>query len=358
MLKFAFLVILIVVMALSQLSGLTKMQQPAVFELAYPSYFGKGFSIPKDNPMTRQGVELGRMLFYERALSFDNSMSCATCHQQAFAFTDGEKFSKGVTGKAQQRNTMALVNLLWVKDFFWDGRVRGLEQQVEVPLTSAHEMGQSWAKTVEKLTAMPLYRRQFKAAFGDAGIDQHRIAKALAQFERTLISSDSKYDRYLRGAYQPTATELNGITLFYGSGQPGARGGFCAHCHGGPKTYQELYMNNGLDSVFKDSGRFAWTGKDYDRGRFRVVSLRNIALTAPYMHDGRFASLEEVVDHYSDQVVQTAFLSPFLLDVGGKQIRLTTKEKKEIVSFLHMLTDSSFISNPQFGDPFTTKQKI
>jgi cytochrome c peroxidase len=184
-----------------------------------------------------------------------------------------------------------------------------------------------------------------------------RIVKAISQFERTLISANSRYDQYLNNTYKPTAEEVKGMELFNAGPNPakGIRGANCAHCHGGPKTYMELFHNNGLDSVPKDLGIAALTGLPGDKGRFKVPTLRNIALTAPYMHDGRFKTLDEVIDHYSEHIKQSASLSSFLQDEsniqGGTSLKLLPQEKKELIAFLNMLTDSTFINNPQFSDP-------
>lgn len=333
------------------------------FEIQYPAYFGNRTFVPENNPTTVTGVELGRALFYEKSLSANNSISCATCHQQELAFTDGKKFSTGVDGSLQPRNTMSLANLLWVENFFWDGRARGLELQGTTPLTGLHEMGQDLAVSAGKLKLQKNYVRMFEHAFGPGAITAEKILRALAQFERTLVSADSKYDQYLQGRYQPTRSELNGISLFYNGTDvsKNLRGANCSHCHGGPKTYTELFHNNGLDTAFADTGRESVTGQSNDRGRFRVVSLRNIALTAPYMHDGRFASLQEVVDHYSDEIRASPTLSPFLsagstmqtaADSQNKSLQLSSTEKQDLIAFLNMLTDSSFITNKQFSDPF------
>lgn len=335
-------------------------RSPADTSVAYclSCIFRQQDSHPEDNPTTEEGVALGRMLFYETALSANNKISCATCHEQRRAFTDGKDFSAGADGVLQTRNTMSLANLLWVRHFFWDGRAGSLEEQAVTPLTSAHEMGQSLAASVEKLRAKKIYAIRFNAAFGSDSITPACILKALAQFERTLVSASSRYDRYLRGDYKPTASELNGMTLFFGSPDPARhiRGASCGHCHGGPKTYNELFHNNGLDSVPKDIGREAVTGQAYDRGRFRVVTLRNIALTAPYMHDARFKTLEEVIDHYSGHIVKSPTLSPFLEDnsntSNGSGLNLTKQEKQDIIAFLNMLTDSTFITDKRFSNPF------
>lgn len=312
-------------------------KKPTPVQIVYPEYFGNRIFVPVDNPTTKEGVYLGRMLFYETALSAGDRISCGSCHQQRYAFTDGEKFSRGADGSLQPRNTMSLVNLLWVRHFFWDGRADGLEQQAETPLTAVHEMGQSLEVSVRKLRQRKMYARLFEDAFGDDSITGDRIIKALSQFERTLVSANAPYDAYLRGDYTPTASETNGMLLFFES---------CGHCHGGAKTFTELFHNNGLDSVPADNGREAITGQAFDKGRFRVVTLRNIALTAPYMHDGRFNTLEEVITHYNEHIIETELSSPFL-----RKPDLDEQGKKDLLAFLHMLTDSSFITDKRFSKP-------
>jgi len=330
---------------------------PQPYTLNYPAYFGGRFTIPENNPMTREAVALGRLLFYEPRLSGNNQVTCATCHQQKLAFTDGKAFSVGVDGTLTRRSSMSLTNLLWVRNLFWDGRVSGLEAQAVVPLTDPHEMGQALEASVAKLKGDVSYREKFVQAFGPGDITGENLLKALAQFERTLISADSRYDKYLRGEYQPTAQEQRGIKLFMTppSPQRNIRGANCSHCHGTPKTFVELFHNNGLDTLPKDAGRETITGQAIDRGRFRVPTLRNIALTAPYMHDGRFTTLKEVLNHYDEHVQQSATLSPFIAEAtntaGGKSLLLTEVEKSDLLCFLQMLTDSAFIDNPEFSDP-------
>lgn len=326
--------------------------------IAYPDYFGNRINISADNPTTEQGVALGRMLFYETALSANNKLSCATCHQQQHAFTDGRRFSKGFDDFVQPRNTMSLANLLWVRHYFWDGRSDALEKQAEIPMASPHEMGQSLAVSAKKLTDKKIYAARFNEAFGSDSITGEKIVKALAQFERTLVSANSRCDKYLQEQYKATPSELNGIKLFYDNPDLGknVRGASCGQCHGGPKTYSELFHNNGLDSMPEDKGREDITGQTIDRGRFRVVTLRNIALTAPYMHDGRFNTLEEVVAHYNEHIIPNKTLSTFLINnsntLNGKNLDLTSEEQKDVIAFLHMLTDSSFISDKRFSNPF------
>lgn len=333
-------------------------QHPHPYQFVYPAYFGHHYTIPSENPETIEGVELGRMLFYENALSSDNTVSCSSCHQQEHAFTENNTFSEGVGNVKQRRNTMALINVLWTNHFFWDGRTQGLENQLDTPLTNTHEMNQSFVASIRKLEDKKIYAAMFKAAFGDTSITEDRIKNAIAQFERTLISCNSKFDLYLQGKYEPTKAEREGIDLFYGNPTMAnfVRRPNCSHCHGGPKTYEELYMNNGLDSIYQDNGRAEITGADYDKGRFRVVTLRNIALTAPYMHDGRFNTLKEVIDHYSEHIVQSKELSPFLVNggngSGANSEKFSEEEKADLIAFLHMLTDSTFITAERFSDPF------
>jgi cytochrome c peroxidase len=324
----------------------------------YPAYFGNRTNIPANNPLTREGVYLGRLLFYETKLSAGNKISCGTCHQQQLAFTDGKAFSSGVDGVPTDRSAMSLANLLWVRNFFWDGRAVSLEQQALTPLTAPHEMGQLLPLSAKKLRHTNLYPGLFRAAFGTDSITGEQIVKALSQFERTLISAGSPYDHYLRGEYQPDAAAMRGMQLFMSAPNPekNIRGANCGHCHGTPKIYMELFHNNGLDSIPPDAGREKLSGLAADRGRFRVPTLRNIALTAPYMHDGRFHTLEEVLDHYSDHIISSASLSPVLRNTsnesGGTSLQLSAGEKKDIITFLQLLTDSGFINNPQFSNPF------
>ncbi len=252
---------------------------------------------------------------------------------------------------------MSLANLLWVRNFFWDGRSPGLEEQAKFPLTNEHEMGQTLSESARKLSKTTLYPPLFAKAFGSSLISEDKILKALSQFERTLISAGSDYDHYLAGSYTPTAQELRGLQLFENGPDPtrGIRGANCGHCHGGVKTFKELFHNNGLDSIANDIGRAQFTGQAADRARFRVPTLRNIMLTAPYMHDGRFTTIEQVLDHYSEHIRQSPTLSAFLQKIsnesGGKNLALTWDEKADLTAFLGMLTDSSFITNPAFSNP-------
>ena len=354
---FVILVLLGLITCLSGWSYINDAIETGLYQLIYPSNFGNRINVPADNPTTKQGVYLGRSLFYEKKLSANNTLSCASCHQQDKAFTDGKALSEGVDRVLTARNSMSLANLLWARKFFWDGRAGSLEDQAVIPMTNPHEMGQSLEISAKKLSNTVSYPALFKLVYGGDTITGERICKAISQFERTLISCNSRYDQYLKNVYQPTKQELNGMNLFMNAPNPekGIRGANCAHCHGGAKTYNELFHNNGLDSIPKDAGIETITGLATDRGRFKVPTLRNIALTAPYMHDGRFKTLEEVIDHYSDHVKESESLSTFLKgesnDIGGKTLHLKLEEKKDIIAFLNMLTDSAFITDPRFSDP-------
>lgn len=321
---------------------------------AYPRYFGNRIFSDSANPLTRAGVELGRHLFYEKALSHNSQLSCSSCHMQEKSFTDGLRFSVGAHGLKTPRNAMALVNLPWIRDFFWDGRARGLEAQAVFPLTNKEEMGQSLEESVMKLKQLKFYPSLFKSAFGSDSITGGRIVQALAQFERTLISANAPYDRYLLGRYVLTASEERGRELFFGM-----KGLGCGHCHAGPKLFAEVYHNNGLDVNLEDAGRANFTGAAGDKGRFRVVTLRNIGFTAPYMHDGRFETLEEVLDHYSEHVQPSETLSPFLKNKSSEKpgTPMNDQQKQDLLAFLATLNDTTFIKNPSFTNPFTNTKK-
>jgi cytochrome c peroxidase len=338
------------------LGAFTGRWSPTPYPLHYPAYFGNRINITDNNPLTVEGVTLGRMLFYDPRLSANGKISCASCHQQARAFTDGRCFSEGFDGTPTKRNSMTLANLLWVRHFFWDGRAVSMEAQVLTPLTDGHEMGMPLDSAVSRLQLAGFYAPLFTNAFGSPDITAQRFIMALTQFERTLISDNAPYDRYIRGEYQATAAEKRGIDLFFSNTRPasGARSAGCGNCHGGSKTFNEMYHNNGLDRIPADSGRADVTGMAYDLGRFRVVTLRNIALTAPYMHDGRFKTLQEVIDHYSDHIEPSATLSPSLRDTTNRSenFHLTPQEKSDLLAFLKMLTDSTFITDPRYSDPF------
>lgn len=313
--------------------------------------------LPPDNVPTVAGVLLGRMLFYEKMLSKDGSQACADCHRQPDAFSDIRRFSVGVENLPGKRQAMALVNLAWhTNGLFWDGRSPTLRDQALKPIQDPLEMNENLPNVVAKISAEKQYTDQFIRAFGDANVTPERIALAIEQFELSMISNNSKYDRYLRGAATLTDAEERGRVLFFTEFDPfgSTKGGECFHCHAGHNFTNDEYMNNGLDTdvSMTDEGRRKVTNDPADRGRFKVPSLRNIALTPPYMHDGRFATLEEVVDHYNTGVKNSQtveFILQYNLQPGGLQ--LTPQDKSDLVEFLKTLTDTDFVNNPAYKKP-------
>jgi cytochrome c peroxidase len=330
------------------------------YTLNTPFYLSK-YNIPVDNPLTKTGVKLGRMLFYEKSLSRDNSISCGSCHKQAFAFSDNQPFSKGVDGTLGVRSSMSLTNLVYFDStFFWDGRAKSLEDQVHFPIGDQREMKQLPEDAVLKLQNNAIYTPLFRAAFNTTVVSKELVFKAIAQFERSLLSVNSKYDQYYLGTYILSAQEQRGKDLFLQHPYPtqNLRGGNCGDCHGGFLVTFNRFQNNGLDAIFADSGFYKHTAKAFDIGKFRVPSLRNIALTAPYMHDGRFKTLEEVLDHYNEHIIVSSTTDPLVMNatnnVGetANKLGLTDQEKMDIIAFLQLLTDETFISNSEFSDPF------
>ncbi len=322
--------------------------QTTPYELQIPAGLPE-MPIPADNPMTVEGVALGRRLFYDEILSGDNTQSCASCHKQEFGFSDDNRFSEGITGALGNRQAMALINLGWnTRGFFWDGRAATLEQQALGPVNNPIEMNTTWQAVAAKLNAHAEYPTLFKQAFDADVIDSTHVTKALAQFMRTLISGNSRMDKwYVRQEIQLTQEELRGYTVF------NSEVGDCFHCHslGGGLNTDNKYHNNGMDTVFADPGRYAVTGDPMDLGRFRTPTLRNIELTAPYMHDGRFFTLEEVIDHYSEHVKVSSTVDPLMELVGFGGAHLTDADKQALIAFLRTFTDQDFVSNPDFSDP-------
>lgn len=308
-----------------------------------------------ENPVTVEGADLGRHLFYDSILSSDYSVSCASCHKQRFAFSDNRQFSLGVNNALSKRNSMPLFNLAWGEAFFWDGKAASIEEQVFFPVRDHSEMNLDWKVAEKRIRENKFYRKKFRKAFGRKEIDSLLIAKAIAQFERTLISADSKFDKALRGEVFLTAEEYDGFVIMNDQSM-----GDCLHCHitdANALGTTGKFSNNGLQkadgpSEFSDLGRFTQTGKDEDVGRFKIPSLRNIALTAPYMHDGRFQTLEEVIDFYSFEVNASYNVDSKMTRAHYRGVALTPEEKANVISFLHTLTDSSFIQNPAFQNPW------
>ncbi len=309
-------------------------------ELTLPATFPRP-TLPADNPLTAEGVALGRRLFSERTLSADGSMSCATCHDPARAFASNDRLNLGVDGHPGTRNAPTLVNLAWSRDFAWDGRRSRLRDQAVAPVTDPVEMHQPLPVALGALRATAGYDEAFAAAFGSPGITAERLGLALEQYLLTLVAGDSRFDRSLGGEAPLTPEEARGFELFMTECDPvrGRFGADCFHCHGGPLFGDFAPHDTGLDAVPTDAGRFAATGRETDRGKFKTPSLRNVALTAPYMHDGRFATLEEAVAHYAGGVKDSPNLDPNLAKHGTPGLRLSAEDQRALVAFLKTLTD-------------------
>ena len=327
------------------------------FALTYPQHIVAPL-LPLDNPLTVAKVELGRMLFHEPKLSGDESMSCATCHLQSAAFTDTAKLSVGIRGLEGHRNAMSVFNMAWNDNgFFWDGRAELLRHQSLLPIQDSLEMDETLAGAAAKLSAEEIYQHAFIRAFGDDEVTAERMALAMEQFMLTITSFNSKYDRYLAGMESLTDSELRGLELFnteYNEFFPEFSGADCQHCHGGPNFSNNQYMNNGLDeeSEMTDIGRMAVTENPSHLGQFKVTSLRNIALTAPYMHDGRFNTLEEVIDHYNEGLHASSTLDPALAATMSTGLMLTAQDKEDLINFLHTLTDEQLAQETDYSSPF------
>lgn len=310
-----------------------------------------------DNPLTVEGVALGRKLFYDPTLSSDNSMSCGSCHKQIDAFSDINQFSTGVLGLPGGRQAMSVVNMAWnTNGFFWDGRSDLLRHQSLMPIQDVLEMNETLPNVIAKLENTPYYPAQFKKAFGSDEITAEGVSLALEQFMNSIVSANSKFDQFQAGTATLTVPEERGRFLFFTEFNPGfpeASGADCAHCHGGLNFENDNYMNNGLDDnlAITDLGRENVTDNPADRAKFKVTTLRNVELTPPYMHDGRFQTLEEVIEHYN-QVTPSSTLDPSFLQQLPQGLQLTAEDKAALVAFLKTLTDATILTDPRYSDPF------
>lgn len=319
-------------------------------------------NLPPGTNLTEEGILLGRMLFYDPVMSSDSSISCASCHKQEFAFSDGGKqFSQNFFGPTA-RNTPPLFNLIWMRKFFWDGRADSLHLQAADAML--HEQNFSAAVVVPKLEAKPEYVRLFKKAFGRPGtITEDKISRALMQFMATLISANSKFDKVARNEDVFTPLEARGDSLFKTdifSVSQTIDGGDCFHCHSGVGNtmIDNGFHNNALDEVssfdgFPDQGLGKITNSQLDNGKFKTPHIRNIEVTGPYMRDGRFATLEEVIDFYNSGLKNSPTNDPLMKTVhqGGLQT-LTGYDKQAMIAFLKTLTDQEFLTNPAHSNPF------
>ncbi len=318
---------------------------PLAFDI--PSNFPELTYDINSNPPTEAGFALGKRLFYEGKLSSTGVISCGECHRQEFAFTHHTHIvSHGVDGALGTRNSPPTQNLAFMKEFNWDGAAALLDMQPIIPITAPVEMNETFASILKKLKNDPAYPDLFAKAFKNGAIDTENMLKALSQFMLLMISADSKYDKYIRdeGGVTLNEQEKAGHALFNAK---------CATCHSGELFTNQTYKNNGLpiDPEYNDMGRAAVSGKTEDNQKFKVPSLRNIELTLPYMHDGRFGTLEEVLDHYSSGVVDSPSLDPLLKQEDGTLgIPLTASEKTELLAFLKTLTDNDFALDKRFSE--------
>lgn len=312
-----------------------------------PIYFEvpKGFPKPaydfKNNPLTEEGFQLGRKLFYDPILSKDNTISCASCHLQQTGFTHVDHdLSHGIDGKIGTRNSLTLQNLAWSSTFMWDGGVNHLDVQFIAPITSEVEMNETLENVVNKLSQNQEYQELFQKTFGSKKITGQLTLKAISQFVVSLTTSNSKYDRVIRNEEKFTEIEQKGYELFRVN---------CGSCHKEPLFTSDAFENNGLsiDTTLNDFGRMKITQNSKDSLKFKVPTLRNIEFTFPYMHDGRFKTLSEVVKHYNSGIQKSATLSKELRN----PMNLSDNQRVELIAFLKTLTDKEFLFNPKFGFP-------
>ena len=324
-----------------------------------PKNFPTKLYIPEDNPLTSSGIELGRYLFYDGRLSGrthpDSLMSCYSCHKQELSFEAGFH-PKGITGISTPNEMLPMINLVWNPNtLLWNGKVKNIEDLVWMGVIAPHEMNGDTNRTRELIASIPMYAEMFKRAFGTEEITFKQISYAIAQFVRTLVSSDSKFDKYMRGEAKLTDTELNGYFLFTTE-----EGADCFHCHGGdgnPLFTTNLFYNNGKDDVFTDTrDRFSVTQNTKDIGAYKATTLRNISFTGPYMHDGRFKTIEEVVEFYNSGLKNSPYINPLMHKINDGGARLNDKQKNDLLAFLRSLNDSVFITNPAYSNPFKNKK--
>ncbi len=307
-------------------------------QLIYPDYFPKPIYDFKKNPLKQSTVELGRKLFYDPVLSRDHTISCSSCHLSNQAFSHaGNHLSKGIEDGIGDRNSPAIFNLAWQKTFMWDGSVVNIDVQALAPINHPKEMGEDINAVVRKLNQSKEYKILFYKSFGDSLATSERLMKALSQFQLTIVSANAKYDKVKQGKAKFTQSENKGYQLFKQN---------CSSCHTEPLFSTYEFANNGLSYNFelKDYGKWNKTFEPADKMMFKIPSLRNLAYTNPYMHDGRFKTLNEVLDHYENGIVK----SPTLARQLEKPIVFNSKEKEDLLAFLGALNDSVLVSNAEF----------
>ncbi len=330
---------------------------PTPYDLQIPQFFPSQVYIPEDNPLTEEGVELGRYLFYDGRLAGREDegkyMSCGTCHRQEHSFEIGlpRPHPMGLDGIATPHTMLPLINLIWNPGHInWSGSATSIEQDVYGFITVPHEANSTPEKAVNAIKNIPMYPPMFKAAFGTEEVTYDRIAKAISQFIRTLISSNAKFDRYMRGEVQLSQSELNGFVLFTTE-----EGADCFHCHGGfgnPLFTTNLFYNNGKDTDFTgQKDRYSVTGEESMRGAYKATTLRNIEFTGPYMHDGRFETLDEVIDFYAHELKWSPYIDPLMHHISNNGNQLLPFEKADLKAFLLTLTDTVFTTDPRYSRP-------
>lgn len=313
---------------------------------------------PNDNPVTDEGATLGRVLFYDKALSLNSTTACASCHTQETGFTDPKQFSVGFEGGLTGRNSMSLSNARYYEPehFFWDERAATLEDQVLMPIQDQVEMGMTLDSLEKRLAATDYYPVLFQEAFGDDAITSERISLALAQFVRSMVSFESPFDEAVEANGGTTDGNLPGLSalenlgkdIFFGRGR-------CDNCHETALFIAEEAFNNGLDAATgTDDGVGAVSGRQNELGLFKVPSLRNVELGAPYMHDGRFQTLRQVVEFYNNGVQNHPNISNEMTGRNGevRRLNLDNEEIEALVAFMESLTDQEFVTDMKFSDPF------
>ena len=344
---------------------------PTPYEIEIPFGFPTILNIPSDNPMTVEGIELGRYLFYDGRLSgrthADSLMSCATCHRQERSFDAGTDhplfhggFPHGVTGTKTHHVTLPLINLVWnTSGYGWSGflypdnqdkDMRNIEDFVRLTIMAKDEIDNDTTTIKQLFQTIPGYPELFEKAFGNSTITFTNIEKAIAQFVRTLITANSRFDKYRIGEVQLTQSELNGYVLFTTE-----EGADCFHCHGGfgnPLFTTHLFYNNGKDTEFTDPfDRFTVSGDPMDHGAYKATTLRNIEVQGPYMHDGRFETLENVIDFYSYELQVSPYINPLMHHINNGGIQLTPTERVDLLNFIKTLSDDEFMTNSAFSKP-------
>lgn len=324
-------------------SACKKENNTASIEMYQPSNFPPAVYNFSSNPVTPEGFELGRRLFYETKLSRNNTISCGSCHQQFAAFShSGHIVSHGIDDLLGKRNAPAVMNMAWSYDFFWDGGVHSLDLVPPNPIKNPVEMDEQFSVVLDKLRGTTEYPALFKKAFGSDEINSVRFMQALSQYMNRLISANSRYDKFVRNEGGTLSEqELEGRDLFNNK---------CSGCHSTDLFTDRGFHNNGIQSSVTDSGRYLVTLDPSDIGRFKTPSLRNIEKTAPYMHSGKFPTLQSVLDHYSQGVHSTPTLDNALIVNGQPGIPMSSDEKAKIIAFLLTLTDNDFITDPRFSE--------